>query len=124
MKDGMPGEREFEKQIFLSPSVRLRARIEVTNKGNGILEIGDLKLHVVDEHDDGIYFEGGLLSIDFVDIDHDGKREMVLSGIACFTGEKGDMVRRREALVFIYKLRDKRHFDLVYRNTDFSIELE
>ena len=63
-----------------------------------------------------------MLNIDFTDLDGDGKREMVISGIMCFTDEKGDKVLRREAVVFIYALQPNRTFKQVYRNTDFRID--
>jgi len=121
-KDGMPGEKEWSKDITISSNVIFHARIEVTNKGNGTLEIANLKLHVVDSHDNGVYYQEWMLNIDFVDLNGDGKRAMVISGIVCFTDEKGDKVMRREAVVYIYALQSDRTFKQVYRNTDFRID--
>jgi len=121
-KEGIAREREWSKEIIISSTVKLLARIEVTNKGNGALGIGNLKLRIVDSHDDGIFYEDEMLNIDFTDLDGDGNREMVLSGIACLTDEKGEKVLRREAIVFIYALQPNRTFKQIYRNTDIRLD--
>jgi hypothetical protein len=122
LKDGMPGEEGFHKEVLVADGVKLPADIEVTAKGNGYLRIGNLNLKVFDTHDDGSYYEGDLLNIDFADINGDGKRELLISGIVCFTDEKGGKVLRREAVVFIYALQPDRTFKQVYRNTDFRLD--
>jgi len=45
-----------------------------------------------------------MLKVEFVDLDGDGKRELVISGLVCFTDEEGHKVLRREAVVYIYAL--------------------
>ena len=122
LKSEFPGELGLKREIVLASGVKMTATIEMSNKGNGSLRIGNLILWVVDSHDDGSYFEDMMLNIDFTDLDGDGIREMVLSGIQCFTDEKGDKVLRREAIVFIYKLQPDRTFKLVYRNTDLRLD--
>jgi hypothetical protein len=72
--------------------------------------------------DDGSYYEGEMLKVEFADLDGDGRREMVISGLVCFTDQKGDHVLRREAVVFIYALQPDRTFKQVYRNTDVRID--
>ncbi len=121
-KDGMPGEEELSKEVVVAQDVKLVAIIEVSAKGNGSLRIANLNLKVFDDHNDGVYYENEMLNIDFCDIDGDGKRELVISGIVCFTDEKGDKVLRREAVVFIYALQPNRTFKQVYRNTDFRLD--
>jgi hypothetical protein len=118
----MPGEKGLKREIMLAPDVKMTVTIEVTAKGNGNMRIGNLDLKVFDEHNDGTYYENGLLSIEFPDINRDGKRQMVVSGIVCFTGEKGEKVLRREAIVYIYALQPDRTFKEVYRNTKFRID--
>ena len=122
LKDGMPGEEGLQREVVLAPGVKMTAAIEVTAKGNGSLRIGNLNLKVFDSHDDGSYYENGLLNIDFADIDGDGKRELLISGIVCFTDEKGGKVLRREAVVFIYALQPNRTFKQIYRNTDIRLD--
>src|SRR5437899_5551648 len=116
-KDGMPGEQELTSEVIIAPNIKLVATIEVTSKGNGSLRIANLDLKVFDDHDDGAYYENEMLNIDFSDIDGDGKRELLISGIVCFTDDTGDKVLRREAVVFIYALQPNRTFREVYRNT-------
>ncbi len=118
----MPGEEGLQREVVLAPDVKMSAVIEVTAKGNGRMRIGNLDLKVFDSHDDGSYYENGLLNIDFTDIDGDGKRELIISGIVCFTDEKGDKVLRREAVVFIYALQPNQTFKEVYRNTNFRLD--
>ena len=122
--EGIPGEQGFKREIVLAPAVAMTATLDVSAKGNGSLRIGNLNLRVVDSNDDGSYYENEMLDIDFTDLDGDGKREMVISGIVCFTNEKGSAVLRREAIVFIYKLQVDRTFKKVYWNTDFRIEID
>lgn len=124
LKSEFPGEQGLKREITLAPDVKMTATIEVSNKGNGSLRIGNLNLRTVDDHHDGAYYENEMLDIDFTDLDGDGKREMILSGILCFTNEKDDKVLRREAIVFIYKLQPDRTFKLVYRNTDFHLDID
>lgn len=122
LKDGMPGEEGLQREVTLATGVKISAVIEVTAKGNGRLRIGNLDLKVFDGHNDGIYYENEMLNIDFSDIDGDGKREMLISGIVCFADAKGDKVLRREAVVFIYALQPNRTFKEVFRNTDFRLD--
>jgi hypothetical protein len=121
-KDGMPEEKELTREVIIAPNIKLVARIEVSAKGNGSLRIANLDLKVFDGHEDGAYYEHEMLNIDFSDIDDDGERELVISGIVCFTDEKGDKVLRREAVVFIYALQFNRTFKQVYRNTDYQLD--
>jgi hypothetical protein len=122
LKDGMPGEQGLHKEILVAPGVNIPVEIQVTAKGNGYLEAANLKLKVFDSHDDGSYYEGGLLNIDFAEIHDDGKRELVISGIVCFTDEKQKATVRREAVVYIYALRPDGTFNEVFRNTNFRLD--
>jgi hypothetical protein len=70
------------------------------------------------------WLEGGLLDIELVDLDGDGMRELVLSGINCFTNEKGTEVVRRKAIVFIYRIKVEQQFELVYSNSNDQLALE
>jgi|LauGreDrversion2_5_1035112.scaffolds.fasta_scaffold01758_2 hypothetical protein len=123
LKNGMPGEEGFDKEIVFAAGIKIAATINVTNKGNGSLQIANLKLKIFDSHDDGKYYENEMLKIEFVDLDGDGKRELLVSGIVCFTDEKGDSMLRREAVVFIYALQLNHTFRLIYSNTDLRLDL-
>jgi hypothetical protein len=118
----MPEEEALTREVIIAPNIKFVAKIEVSAKHNGSRRIANLDLKVFDGHDDGAYYENEMLNIDFSDIDGDGKRELVISGIVCFTGEKGDKVLRREAIVFIYALQPNRTLKQVYRNTDYQLD--
>jgi hypothetical protein len=91
--NGIPGEEHYEKLIDIGHGIRANAVIDVTTKGNGTLSVSNLRLHVLDEHDDGEVFVGGLLHAEFVDINQDGYKDLVIYGISEQTGEKeGDPV--------------------------------
>ena len=123
-KEGMPGEESIHREVDFGKKVKLKASIEVTAKGNGALRLGNLNLKVFDSHDDGVVYENELLTIDIADLDGDGARELIVSGIVVFTeDERPYKVIKREHVVFIYKLRNRSNFDEVYRNTNFRIDL-
>jgi len=110
------------REVIIARNIKLVAKIEVSAKGNGSLRIANLDLKVFDGHADGVYYENEMLNVDFSDLDGDGKRELVISGIVCFTGDKGDEVLRREAVVIIYSLQSNLTFKQVYRNTDYRLD--
>jgi hypothetical protein len=117
----MPGEERMSKQVKLASNMIMAATIEVTAKGNGSLRLGNLNLRIFDSHNDGQFFENGMLDVDFSDLDGDERSEVIISGIVCFTDESGDTVLRREALVFIYSLQADKTFKQIYRNTTLSL---
>jgi len=122
-KGGIPGEREFRQKVAFGAGVTFEASIEVTSKGNGLLKMANLNLKVFDSHDDGVYYENGLLKIDFPDLDGDGRREIVISGTVCFTEEKTGQFTRREPIVYIFRLsNNSRRFGLVYKSSTFQID--
>jgi len=122
VKDGMPGEQDLHREVVVTPGVKVPLDIAVTAKGNGYLRMGNLKLKVFDSHDDGSYYEGDLLNIDLAEIHDDGKRDVIISGIVCFTDEKGKAVLRREAVVYIYAFQPDGTFKQVFRNTDHKLD--
>ena len=84
----MPGEELYEKNFAIGHGVTEHAKIEVTAKGNGFLEMGNLDLRVFKEHNNGSLFEGGLLHVEFVDLTGSGYKDLVISGVVRYTGEK------------------------------------
>jgi hypothetical protein len=99
----MPGEEELHRVIKIGPGVTLKASIEVTSKGNGLLTIGNLQLRVVDSHDDGAKYQDGMAHVEFADVDGDGWKDLIVIGIAEFTDEKSAAVLKREPFTFFYK---------------------
>ncbi len=99
----MPGELVWSKTINVGPNLTLPATIEVTAKGNGFLSVGEVSLgKVYDEHDDGQTFEGSLADIAFKDINDDGFKDVVISGIINIHHEKHDEILSRGAFVRVY----------------------
>jgi hypothetical protein len=122
--DGMPGERVLQRTIDVGRRVKADVLIEVTNKGNGLLSVGGLALKVVDQHDDGALFAGGMAHVEFADIDGDGFKDLVVSGIAEYTDEKRDEVHERESFVFIYRYDAKaKAFKQSYAHASFKPEV-
>src|SRR5688500_6042992 len=121
--DGMPGERVLRQDIELGAGVRITALIEETNKGNGLLSIGTLKLKVVDAHGDGAVYAGAMPYVEFADIDGDGIKELVVNGIVEYTDEKTDVVRKRESFVFIYRHAKAKGFKLAFKKASFALEV-
>ena len=101
----------------------VKANITKTARGNGHLEIGKLKLKIIDNYDDGAKYMDCSLHIDFEDLNDDGFNDMIVSGIVCYTHEKQDVVVKHENCVFIYMYSpstDK--FVQKYRRANFSLE--
>ena len=86
--NGMPGEQRYEKSIEVGTEADITAVVDVTARGNGILAFANLKLKVLDEHDDGLIYVGGLLYVEFVDVSEDGFKDVVITGTIANTGEK------------------------------------
>jgi hypothetical protein len=112
-KDGLPGELAWSKAIQISNEVRIIVSVEVTGKGNGILELGTKRLRVWDEHDDGRIFVNGLLHVEFVDITGDGYKDLLIFGAVQDTTNAS---KAPEPLlsIFIYQ-KDKHEFQLAYK---------
>jgi len=121
--DGMPGERVLRQVVDVGRGMKLTALIEETNKGNGLLTLGALKLKVVDEHDDGAVYAGAIPHLEFVDIDGDGVKELVVNGTVEYTDGKTDAVHERESFVFIYRYDlTSKGFKLAYKHASFALE--
>jgi hypothetical protein len=78
---------------------------EMTSKGNGEVELYQLdgaKLSLlfsargVDWHDDGSYYENGILKATYPDINGDGHFDIVLDGTVLFTDEKSDAITSKK----------------------------
>ena len=112
---GIAGEQNLEQSIHIGDGVDAIVLLEITAKGNGLLSVANLHIKVIDEHDDGVLFENGLLHVEFVDITGDGYKDLVIYGTVLTTGERhGDPITR-DAVVSIYVFDPvKRRFELRY----------
>jgi hypothetical protein len=116
-KDGISGSLRYMKSIQVSSKIAIDATLNVTAKGNGILDFANLHLKVFDDyHDEQVFDHEGLLHVEFVDVDGDGFKDLVISGIVRHMGEKESDPVSEEALVSVY-LYDKSNgeYRLAYR---------
>jgi len=115
-KDETWGWLHYEKTFDIGAGVRLGAVVNVDNKGNGILEVGNLKLHIFDEHDDGAVYEGGLLRTDFAYLSDGKYKNLLICGILVHTHEKTGAPLSREPVMYIYDFDPKAQmFSLRYK---------
>lgn len=118
------GRENWEGIIQIGPSTKMPARIEVTSKGNGSLEIGNLYLKIYDGHEDLSTYEKSMLRTVFVDINADGYRDLLVSGRVLYFDEKGDDVIKTENVLFAYHFDPKsKQFRETHRQATFSIDL-
>lgn len=98
------------KTIDLSLGVSISASFEITNKGNGTLDLPGLRIRVYDDHNDGVVYRDGLLKCEWRDEDGDGVLDLVVSGFAQFYGEKGNRVEIERPIqgLFRYITKEKR----------------
>lgn len=76
----------------------LRYEFEISKRGSGGLSIGGAYVRMYDANDDGLIFDGGLLSHVFADGNGDGYLDLFLSGTAVYTDEKSGTVLLRRAV--------------------------
>ncbi len=99
------GGKVAQANILTLKDVEYLEIYEMTSKGNGKIELYQLdgeKLSLlfsargVDWHDDGSYYENGILKATYPDIDGDGHFDIVLDGTVLFTDEKSDNVTAKK----------------------------
>ncbi len=118
------GDAPQEGKILLAQGHELLYQVEVSSKGNGTLKIGGLSIRTYDNHDDGVLYEGGALQHQFIDIDEDGDLDLIVSGIATITTDKGIFLRR-EAIVsiFLYDMTSRKLKESVKSKHIYSLKL-
>lgn len=94
-----PEGGEIEDKLALPNGCSLRFVFECTSKGNGVLTLGGVRVHVYDAHDDGAYFEEGFLRI--TTEQRANRVTVIFSGEALLTEEKGGKISRRESVKVI-----------------------
>ncbi len=75
-------------EIKLGDGVTLPAEIAVSHRGNGSLIIENLELMIYDDHDNGMVYSKEGVSITLTDLDSDGVKELIISGVLVYTGEE------------------------------------
>lgn len=122
-KQGMPGEQQLQRVIEIGAGTRLPASVHVTNKGNGVLAIANLRLKVVDNHGDGATYQNGMPHVEFADVDGDGWKDLLVTGIVDYTDDKSDKVRKQESFTFLYRFDPRsKSFRQTYKRASFALE--
>ncbi|MBI3725617.1 hypothetical protein HY251_16945 [bacterium] len=75
------GNADDRLQLEVGHGVTLDVELGTTNKGNGIVRLGDLDIRVLDCHDDGFVYRDGVLSMCFCDLNGDGYLDLVVWGV-------------------------------------------
>lgn len=120
------GERVFEQPISIGPGVDVVVRTEVTSKGNGAFHLKNLEVRNFDQHHDAAVFRDDALKTEFIDLDGDGYRDLVVSGAVIYTADRPESPQRSfvETVVWIFLYRrELDQFEPRYRNASFSLDL-
>ena len=115
-------DKYYDKMIEIGAAFKLKAYIEINHHGNGDIKIANLFLGIYDEHEDGAYYRNGLLDTDFVDINGDGFKDIVVSGAVCYTDDT-EIYLMDEIVLFIYFFEPGTgKFIPAYRDGSFSLD--
>ncbi|MCB9397913.1 MAG: hypothetical protein H6510_08860 [Acidobacteria bacterium] len=87
----------LSKQFFRAPNLSIKITFRISSKGNGILSLPGLLIRIYDEHDDRLFFDPPLLENEWVDLNQDGYRDLVVSGNAILTDE-ADKISTRHSV--------------------------
>ncbi len=111
------------QRVDLGRGLVVDATSDITSKGNGTLNILNQSLFIYDAHDEGDVYEHGRLNVAFTDLDDDGYRDMVITGVVLYTYETGDdVIADREAVTWVYTYEpDANGFALRYTNASFDL---
>ncbi len=113
------GGMKAVKNVEISKDVTFQAEIEVTSKGNGLLKVANLsQVKVYDAHHDTGLFRDNLLSVVFSDINSDGFKDLVISGINDVYDDKGTLIGFHPILHIFMFDSGKNGFKPVFSNID------
>ena len=120
----MPGELRLEQHVEICAGRTLDAVVEVTTKGNGTLTVGNLKLKVYDAHDDGAVYANDMACVEFVDLNGDGCKDLIVTGAVCYNNEKDETITKVEPFTFIYFYdRKSNTFRLKFKRATFALDI-
>ncbi len=115
---------QIQRRLEFNNKLQFNVMLEGTSKGNGTLKIHNLNLRLFDQHDDGVVYEGGLLKIDFKDLNNDKLSEIIITGILKYTGENESDPVSYESFTQIFSFDCKAGlFVNLYKTGGYSIEL-
>lgn len=107
--------------IPLSDSKVVSGIAELSSKGNGTLQLGNLLIRTYDQHDDGLVYKNRELAINLKDLTGNGNYEFILSGVLTFTGETESDLVIYQSLVEIITLNcQTRKFELLFNSGNYS----
>jgi predicted enzyme involved in methoxymalonyl-ACP biosynthesis len=121
--EDIPGASSWEDTIEIHKDVLTNARIEVTSKGNGTLEVLNLSLRIYDSHDDTGVYKDQMLLIEFTDLNEDGYLDLMVTGIYHVTPEQRDGVLEEHVVVFMCHFEPKTNqFKKIYQQMPVGLE--
>jgi hypothetical protein len=97
------GGEATQKQPLASGSPPVDVTLQATTKGNGTLQIQNLTIRALDEHDDGQRYANSTLDVRLIDIDSDQDLDLLVSGAVLTTEEQGDRTTRHDPIVYLYR---------------------
>jgi hypothetical protein len=112
------------RYVEIGPGTTLFCEFDDTTKGNGMLEIANLRLKIADWHDNGEFYQNGKAQFEFYDLNGDNWKELLVMGILNYTDERSDVVVKQEPFIFIYAFdKDHNSFRQIYRHASFELEI-
>ncbi|MBC7772259.1 MAG: hypothetical protein H7210_07185 [Pyrinomonadaceae bacterium] len=100
--DNPHGVEQWSGTVVIGQGIVEPATFEVQQNGNGHLRICGQLFGVYDSHKDLDLFDPHCLHMTFVDLDHDGYRDLVLHGEIIETDDD-DVFIRRLPLLLVYR---------------------
>ena len=97
------GGEVTHKQLLSVGSPPVDVTLRATTKGNGTLQIQNLTIRALDEHDDGQLYANNALDVQLIDIDSDRDLDLLVSGTVLTTEEQSDRVTRHDSIVYLYR---------------------
>lgn len=95
-----------QERVDLGGGLEAELALDASTKGNGLLTLLNLRLRVVDQHDDGLLFPEPL-GLGLIDLDRDGYLDVVATGPALLTGEDEREPSRPASVTAIFMLDPK-----------------
>ncbi len=116
---------DFTAWIPLAGEWRVKIRGKKDHSENMYLSVGDQFFYIYSNLDDDAQFKDNELSFKFVDLNDDGLKDLLISGMVNYTGKADFEVYEQEDVVFIYlcDLANER-FDLKFKKASFNLEVK
>jgi hypothetical protein len=87
---GIPETQKLHGEVKIAKGVTLKYSFAITSKGNGSIEFPEIGIRIYDSHDDDITFKPYLLCVQLKDMNGDGYKDLVMSGVAEHWDDKID----------------------------------